>query len=303
MKVLVTGAQGFLGRTILEQYAASGARLLALARSTPDLALAPQAAWFVHELPSAALAPLLAAEQPDLLVHAAGAANVGRSVAEPLHDFEGSVRILAHLLEAVRTQSPSTRLVVLSSAAVYGNPQQLPIAESTQIQPISPYGYHKRMSEDLCGYYAQLYGLQVCSLRIFSAYGPGLRRQVIWDICRKAREDATVELMGTGEESRDFIYAADIARAVRVVGEQGDFHAGVYNVASGVSTTIAEVAARVTERIAPGKLVRFNGVQRSGDPRNWQADVTRLAALGFTPQVAFADGLTAYIDWFLGSAA
>src|SRR5438552_189686 len=79
---------------------------------------------------------------------------------------------------------------------------------------LSPYGYHKRQAELICEEFSRVYALPTAVARIFSAYGPGLRRQVVWDICEKALATGKLELRGTGAESRDFIHAADIARGL-----------------------------------------------------------------------------------------
>ncbi len=141
--------------------------------------------------------------------------------------------------------------------------------------------------------------LAVCSLRIFSAYGPGLHRQVIWDICRKAGAGTTIELMGTGDESRDFIDVRDVVRAIAAIAERGDFRAGVYNVASGVSTTIRDVAATIVQALGTHNTVDFNGARARGDPLFWQADISRLAALGWGCQVSLDEGLDTYARWIV----
>jgi UDP-glucose 4-epimerase len=249
------------------------------------------------DLPDPHLLDVLRSVRPDLVVHAASPAAVGWSLENPYGDFRGSVGVWAALLEAVRQSEVRPRVVFLSSAAVYGNPAQLPVAESLAPAPISPYGYHKHMCEQLAEYYVRLFGLAICSLRVFSAYGPGLKRQVLWDICRKLHGSQTIELSGTGEESRDFIHARDVARAVACVSERAAFQAEVYNVAGGRATTIAELAAGVAALFGPNHGVRFDGQRREGDPLFWQADIGRIAALGFRCTVSLDEGLREYVAW------
>jgi len=113
---------------------------------------------------------------PDFFLNASGAASVPFSFDDPLIDYQLNVINVMKMLEAIRIESPETAFINISSAAVYGTPSQLPVSEDADVDPISPYGWHKRHSELLCSEYANLYGLKTCSMRVFSAYGPGLRK-------------------------------------------------------------------------------------------------------------------------------
>jgi UDP-glucose 4-epimerase len=159
------------------------------------------------------------------------------------------------------------------------------------------------MSERVCLEFAQLFGIGTASLRIFSAYGPGLRRQVLWDICNKVRAAAQLLLQGTGNESRDFIHAIDVARALEHVAEHAAFAGEAYNLASGQETTIAELVGLVLQRLAPGLQARFDGVLPPGTPRNWCADISKLANLGFVPRVSLEQGVDDYVRWFQQEAS
>jgi UDP-glucose 4-epimerase len=249
-------------------------------------------------LPSDGLDKKLIEIKPDLIVHAAGTANVGASVTNPFADFQQSAMIWASLLDAVRKSAVNCRLIFLSSAAVYGSPSSLPIKEQGPLFPISPYGYHKKIAEELAYYYSQIYHLDVCSLRIFSAYGRGLLRQVIFDICQKAYKSMTVTLNGTGKESRDFIHATDIAFAVGKAYENAEFNGSVYNLASGVSTPIRLLAEKIVAIIGMERNIIFDGYQRDGDPLKWQADISKINSLGFTTQTTLEAGLIDYVCWY-----
>ena len=134
-------------------------------------------------------------------------------MSDPGDDFRINTSMTFETLEAVRTQVPDCHFLLASSAAVYGEPPSLPVTEDAPLRPLSPYGFHKMQAEAMCREYAALHGLTTTALRIFSAYGPGLRRQVLWDICHKALTSPPVRLHGTGSESRDFVFVDDIAAA------------------------------------------------------------------------------------------
>jgi UDP-glucose 4-epimerase len=301
---LVTGARGFLGAHVVPEFAEAGYRVLGLGReeaSAGSLDALGLSGYTQMDLPSPELAGMLAAEAPDVLVHAAGPASVADSMIRPHGDFDGSVGVLFRLLDDVREQSPQTRVAFLSSAAVYGNPDRLPVSETAAIAPVSPYGFHKQMAETLLREFHELYGLSTCAARIFSAYGPGLRRQVLWDVCEKASA-GSVHLFGTGEETRDFIHAEDVARALRVLVENAPMQGETYNVASGVETSIRELTEQIVALVLPKAPVIFSGVARPGDPLRWRADISAIRDLGFEPRVKMEAGVADYCEWFCHEA-
>ncbi len=297
---MVTGAQGFLGQYIAAELLAAGWNVVGLDRTAPSheqvsrLRL-PES--HIIDLRSGPLESLLSEKAPSLLVHAAGNPSVADSMADPSVDFESSVLVLFRVLNAVRRCSPDCRVVFLSSAAIYGNPEQQPIREDVPPRPISPYAFHKLLCETLTEEFHVLYGTLTCSVRIFSAYGCGLRRQVLWDICQKALRSQSFELSGTGDETRDFIDARDVAQAVRIVSERAAFAAEAYNLASGQETRIADLARAVVEALGTRREFRFSGIPRAGDPLRWCADVTRMSTLGYRPQIPLEQGIREYVQW------
>lgn len=296
-KILITGAGGFIGGHIAKHFVQLGWNVHGLDRQGVGNFLPQAVSWHAYDLHGDGLGELLVNESPDVIVHAAGTASVWQSVVDPVSDFRNSVLLWIKVLDAVRKARIACRIIFLSSAAVYGNPKVLPVRETDIINPVSPYGYHKAMCEQISEYYARIYDLQVCNLRIFSAYGIGLKKQVIWDICQKAYKESCVRLLGTGEESRDFIHVGDISRVVELV--VGNMHPDVkeYNVANGISIKIRDVAKLVLKTLDVQKEIIFDGVCRPGDPLYWLADVSRLTHMGFSYQVSFDDGIAEYVNW------
>jgi UDP-glucose 4-epimerase len=159
------------------------------------------------------------------------------------------------------------------------------------------------IAETLLAEYHAAFAVPSCAARVFSAYGPGLNRQILWDVCRKAVAAPVVSLSGTGHETRDFIHVADVARAVRVLAENADMHGEAYNVASGVETTIASLAERLVAQASPEAVVEFSGVQRAGDPLRWCADISAIEELGFVPAVSLDEGIVEFARWCVGEAS
>ncbi len=301
MKIIITGSSGFIGNH-LSRYLSENHEILGIDCNSVE---SPNnAKKFINmKLPNERLAKIIRSFQPDVLIHTAGPANVGQSMVTPLADFENSVLVWAHILEQIRNNHRECRVIFLSSAAVYGNPIKLPVPETHPTDPVSPYGYHKLMCEKLSKYYSQLYGLSICNLRIFSAYGQGLRRQVIWDICRKVISSNIIELMGTGEEKRDFVEIEDIILAIEKILLKGEFQGNFYNVASGIGTSISDLARVVVEAFGEEKEIVFSGDQRPGDPDKWQADISCLLALGYSPSITLQNGIERIVKWFLADQA
>lgn len=201
------------------------------------------------------------------------------------------------ILVAIRNYNPNCKFINFSSAAVYGNPQFLPITENSNCKPLSPYGFHKLQSELLLTEYHKFFGLNTCSLRVFSAYGPRLKKQLFWDLYQKSLQNDVISLFGTGNETRDFIYIDDLLQIMDLVIQNSTFQGSIYNVASQVETTIAEAAYLFLNEFSPQKKVVFNGEVKVGDPNNWLADMENLKNYGFKPQYDLSLGLKNYAEW------
>lgn len=260
--------------------------------------LADLSRYLRWSLPDPRLRDLLAELSPTVCAHCAGRASVPQSFEDPGADYRAGPPLVFELLDSLRLYSRATKFIFLSSAAVYGNPVALPVREIDPPAPVSPYGYHKWQAEQLCTEFAALYGLATANLRIFSAYGHGLRRQVVWDICYKLTHQDEPTLQGTGTETRDFIHAADVARAVYCLSASSIQPGQTYNLATGRETSIASLAATLSRLLSPCPQAQFDGVVPPGMPRNWRADISKIASLGFQPRIALEEGLAEVVTWY-----
>lgn len=297
-RIVVTGAAGFIGRHVAMALHSRGHQVVGWVRR-PDVALAEQMPLWDESLPNESLASRLKEFQPDWLVHCAGSSHVGRSFENPPADFEQNVSLTHFLYETLARVSPSTRTVLLSSAAVYGQPAELPITEATPAVPLSPYGFHKYLAEVTAQQWHQEAGLSTLILRVFSAYGPGLRKQVLFDIFQKSRAGKVIELAGSGAEQRDFVHVSDLVRAISWAVENQPAGYELLNFASGRSIRIRELAQRFLSELNWKGTLRFNRINPQGMPRCWRVAPTRLQALGLLPMVGLEEGLSDYAKWLL----
>lgn len=296
--VLLTGAAGFIGRALTRALASAGNDVIGIDMAPPENAPTTSLTRYVQmRLPDPELDDVLAEYRPASAIHCAGRASVGLSFDDPSADFHCGTVVTFELLDALRRRAPRCRVVFLSSAAVYGDPDSLPVTELDPVKPISPYGYHKRQCELACEEFTSIYGLPTSVLRIFSAYGPGLRRQVVWDLCYRLLTEGKLVLKGTGEESRDFVHVKDIVRAATAVLDGAQMVGEVYNVASGVEITIKELASRVAAALEIDAEPEFDGVVPAGNPRNWRADISKLKGLGFAAETSLDAGLSSVATW------
>ncbi|NIJ51568.1 NAD-dependent epimerase/dehydratase family protein [Dyadobacter arcticus] len=233
----------------------------------------------------------------DVCINCSGAASVPDSIKNPFRDFTLNTYNVVKMLDSIRTNQPGCKFINLSSAAVYGNPAEIPIHENLPLNPISPYGIHKMQAEQVCQTYSRFYDIPTCSLRIFSAYGNGLKKQLFWDLFQKAKKGHDIELFGTGQETRDFIHADDVSKAILCCQQKAEFKGEVINVANGEETTIGSAVEIFYSFFQGTKKVHFNGMVKKGDPLNWRADISKLKGMGYVQSVDLYDGLLKYYLW------
>jgi len=298
--VLITGVNGFIGSHMARRLGRDY-KVVGLGASSVDTRGLCQH-YVQMMLPHPDFIQVLAQYQPECCLHFAGSASVGTSFAHPGVDFQSGPAAVFQILDALRQNQDNGKPCLFlfpSSAAVYGNPTKLPVAESDPINPISPYGYHKSISEKLIEEFHTIYEVPYLVLRIFSCYGPGLRKQLLWDLCRKI-DSGTVELYGTGEETRDYIHVKDLAELVAVILRK-DIRNTVLNVGNGreVSTrTVADSMLRAMGREDLRPV--FRGQGKTGDPLRWCCDCTKLHNLAHIKS-EYADidtGIAQYAQWY-----
>jgi UDP-glucose 4-epimerase len=293
MRVLVTGAAGFIGSHLVDALLDGGAEVAMVdhLRRSPrpwvGEALRRGAQLHVTDVRElASVRQAFTAAQPEVVLHLAAQVDVRRSVADPARDAQINVAGTVSVLEAAR-EVGARRVVLASTAAAYGDPEQLPTSEDAPIAPLSPYGTSKAAAEWYLGQYSRLHGISTVALRMANVYGP---RQdphgeagVIAIFCGLAAAGRRATIYGDGSQSRDYVYVGDVARAwlAAAASDVG----GALNVSTGTETSLVHLARALELKYdhAPG---------RPGEIARSALDPSAIAAaLGWRAEVPLQEGL------------
>ncbi|GAA0003909.1 NAD-dependent epimerase/dehydratase family protein [Bradyrhizobium diazoefficiens] len=307
MSIWVTGGNGFIGRHLIGHLAREGESVYGVGHGTIEEMDRQQLGlmgWINGEISAPNLDDLVQrGGAPTAIFHLAGGSSVARSIEQPYEDFSRTVVATASLLEWLRHSARECRLIVASSAAVYGARHAGSIPEQATTQPMSPYGHHKLIMEQLCRSYADSFGVHATIVRLFSVYGSSLRKQLLWDLClRLSRGQRELVLGGTGNETRDWTDVRDVVRLLAGLAQADGAPLTVLNGGSGVPTSVAEIANMVAKAWGGDIAVRFSGIVRAGDPFSLIADAGQLAAIPFSWRIPVQDGIAQYVSWFKGQA-
>lgn len=296
MKVLVTGGAGFIGHNTaiyLKNYGYDVLVLDNLKRST-DFALKR---LLVHDVPiikgdildARTLKEVLSGV--DVVIHAAAYTSVEESIRKPVLYFKNNVNGTANVAHICLKKGVKL-LIYISSAAIYGNPITLPISESHQTCPISPYGLTKLVGEQIIKLYGNQ-GLKYIILRLFNVYGPGQNNVyagVIERFIRRLKEGKPPIIYGDGRQTRDFIHVYDVAEAIKLSIER-NIENDVFNIATGRPITIRKLAEYVI-KLTNSNLKPLFTRPRPGDIRHSYADIHKAEKfLGFKPKIDLEQGL------------
>jgi UDP-glucose 4-epimerase len=291
-RVLVTGGAGFVGSHLVDALAPANEVTVLDDCSTGDPARLPDDVTLVEA--DVADPDALARVTPEdgVVFHCAARTSVERSVADPVTTHETNCEGSLRVLEAARRAD--ARVVLSSSAAVYGDPDSLPVHEGDPKRPRSPYGVQKLSADHLARTYHDLHGLDTVVLRYFNVYGPRQRSDgyagVIAAFRRQARAGDPLTVHGDGDQTRDFVHVSDVV-AANLAAARTDAVGRAYNVGTGEATSVRELADLVRDLTgSEAPVVHEDG--RPGDVRHSRADVSRARrSLGYAPSVEVTEGL------------
>lgn len=303
-KVLVTGGAGFLGSHLIERLCERNAVSVVDDFSAGSLRNLGRIRREVVVHKGSILDDVVlgrAMKGQDVMYHLAAKTSAAESVERPLEywrvNVEGTVNVIRACVEA-----GVPRLVFASSAAVYGDTPANPKVETMKPSPASPYATTKMVGEFAFEEAGQMEKLEPVVLRIFNAYGPRQDPRsayggVVARFSAAVAQGRPVEIHGDGEQTRDFLFAADLAEAMELAGEAA-VAGRVFNVGSGGSTRVLDVV-RILSELTGTPIRTLRKEPRPGDVRHSQADITQAAdALGFHPRTSLRDGLDRTLSYY-----
>jgi UDP-glucose 4-epimerase len=300
--VLITGCRGFIGRHLARRLTDAGYAVVGIGHGAW-----PQhehQAWGVREWCNADVtrtnleAVAGGTRRIELVFHLAGGSSVAPSLMLPAEDFRRSVGSTLEVLEWCRNRDERPALVLASSAAVYGDQFSGPVRASDRGQPKSPYGHHKLISEQLVRSYAESFAVDASIVRLFSVYGPELRKQLLWDACQKLRASAgALTLAGTGEELRDWLHVADAASILEHASHRVSRECPVIHGATGIPVSVRQIGDALSAAFGAGRdAPSFTGQVRAGDPRQLVSHADDVPDIG--PMRPWTTGVAEYVSWF-----
>jgi len=309
LRVLVTGADGFMGSHLTERLIREGARVSIYIRGNSITGtvlytlknLAPLEQTFddilTGNIASQDAVELIRKNKPDIIFHLAADAYVPNSFEHPREVMESNLWGTINVLEAVRKLPKTKRIVCTSSSEIYGTAQYAPIDETHPMNPSSPYAASKAAADRTAHSYFNTYHLPISIIRPFNTFGPRHTYDVIPKFIRLALEGKPLTVHGDGRQSRDFTYVEDMIEGFLLMGRHPKAVGQAVNFGTGKDVSIKKTAELVKEFSKSGSPIVSIG-RRASEVQRLVCD-NRLAKklFGWKPRFSFEDGLKANIEW------
>lgn len=305
MNYLVTGGAGFIGSTIVKRLLSDGHAVRVLDDFSTGLKENLTEVIDDIELITGDIRDYdtvaKAVKKIDFVLHQAAVPSVQKSVDDPITSNSTNIDGTLHILEASR-QAEVRRVVIASSAAVYGESAELPKHEEMMPSPLSTYAITKLTGEYYCRVFWQLYGLETVALRYFNIFGPrqdpnGDYAPVIPKFINVIREGVPPVVFGDGEQSRDFIFVDNVVEANLMATEADGMAGEVFNVASGDQFTLNQLLDKLRAILGSDQQAQYDP-PRVGDILHSYADITKIRKVGYKPVVEFDEGLARTVEFF-----
>jgi UDP-glucose 4-epimerase len=293
-RILVTGGSGFIGRHVVSELTAAGARIRVVdLQPHPD----PDVEIVVGDLADPVVLEASLQGGIDGVVHLAAVTSVLRSLEHPDLTYRTNVAATHGLLEGARAAGASA-LVFASTNAVTGPMEAPAITEAASLRPLTPYGATKAAAEMLMSAYTASYGVRCCTVRLTNVYGPGMQAKdsIVARLMRAIRLGNEFEVYGDGRQVRDYVHVSDVIQAMSL-GLANDAWAGPMVIGAGTSLSVLEVLETV-RRVTGAELPVRHGPARPGEMPAVIVDPSRAQSAGWSPQYSFEEGVAGvWAEW------
>ena len=307
MRILVTGGAGFIGSHTVDLLLENGMEVTVfdnlVSGSLAYLDLAHPRLTFVKGDILNYPALHVEIQHCDAVLHLAALPSVQKSIDDPIFSLRVNTQGLVHVLQAIREAKHPIRLVYASSAAVYGGTAALPCCDEAELfsyQVLSPYALEKANNERYADLFARSFGLSCLGLRYFNVYGP---RQdpyspysgVISKFVQRYQEDKTITVFGDGEQSRDFIFVKDVARA-NLLALQGNYN-GILNIATGIPETLHNLVRYIEQNGQKAAQIRFESARLGDIPQSYAKTAKAVSCLNFCYTTPLQAGIRLLLNY------
>jgi len=309
MKLLVTGAAGFIGSHLCERLLVDGHTVIAVdnfdefydpavkRRNIADCLKNDNFKLIEADIRNTVAMESAVADGADCIVHLAARAGVRPSIAQPVLYMDVNINGTVSMLEAARKYNVK-KFIFGSSSSVYGNNEKVPFAESDNVDlPISPYAATKKAGELICHTYHHLYNLSITCLRFFTVYGPRQRPDLaIHKFAKLIEAGKPIPIFGDGSMMRDFTYIDDIIAGIRAAIDTCDGYK-IYNLGESRPISVNDLVAALEDALGKKAICDYQSTQ-PGDVERTFADVTKaINELGYDPATKIETGLAEFVNW------
>lgn len=312
MKILVTGAAGFIGSHICEYYTELRVSVVGVdnfddfySKKLKQLnlsGLCNKRGFVFYEADirdEKALNKIFTSNRIDIVIHLAAKAGVRPSINSISEYYDVNVNGTVSMLEAMRKANVK-RMLFASSSSIYGNNSKVPFSESDSTDnPISPYASTKKSGELLCSVYCHLYGFDITCLRFFTVYGPRQRPDLaIHKFTRLIDEGKPIPIYGNGNTSRDYTYIDDLVFGVNcALNNLGGYR--IYNLGESEVIDLNGLVKIIEDALGKKAILKKMPLQ-SGDVSITYADISKAKKeIGYSPEFSFKDGISIFVEWYL----
>jgi len=308
MKVLVTGADGFVGSHLCESFLKENHEIVALSRNFTKLSNMKNdfkkldlKQVDVTDFPS--LSKIIIDHKPDVIIHLAGETSHKQSFENPMYDVDVNTKSTLCILETIKKNNLNCRFILGSTFIVIGKPETLPVTESSNCNPSTIYGVNRLTSEYFCKVYHNVYDLDTISFRITNAFGP--REQYLTPtknalnyLIYQAFKGNDVTIYNEGKFFRDIIFISDVVSAIQTITSKGK-SGHLYWISSGEKTWFYEIGNWLKE-LTSGKIVYVQSPSYTNkvDVGNFVVDNSKLRSLGWNLNTSVKNGITQTLDYF-----